>query len=486
MKHLNSEDRQKAKRKFRRKRIESWNQVTAKYDRSRSAGASYHRLLARYYQFLIPPDSCILELGCGSGELLAALKPSLGVGVDFSIEAIRRARSQNPGLQFLLADAHEIPLNIKFDVIILSDLLNDLWDVQEVIEQLPALCHSRTRIVLNSYNNFWRIPLTIARRLGVGAFLLEQNWLAPHDFSNLLRLGGFEVVKRWPRVLLPFAIPILSAFANRYLVNFIPFSWFALTNIVVARQIPEKAKSIQFQNTDVSIIIPARNEAGNINDIIQRTPDLGSRTELIFVEGHSKDDTYAVIERAVKQHPDRKIKLYRQNGQGKGDAVRLGFQEATGQVLMILDADMTVQPEDLKRFFSALIDQKGEFINGVRLVYPLEDRAMRFMNMVGNKLFSLAFSWLLDQPIKDTLCGTKVLLKKDYEAIAKNRHYFGNFDPFGDFDLIFGAAKLNLKILDLPIRYRSRLYGDTNIARWRHGWLLLKMVVFAARRVKFI
>lgn len=486
MRNLNSGYQQKAKRIFLKKRIENWNRVTAKYDRSRSVGACYHRLLARYYQFIIPPDLRVLELGCGCGELLATLRPAQGVGLDFSTEAIHRAQSKNPRFLFLIADAHKIPLNIKFDVIILSDLANDLWDVQEVIEQLRALCHSRTRIVLNSYNNLWRIPLTIAKRLGLGAFLLEQNWLAPHDFSNLLRLGGFEVIKRWPRILLPFQLSFLSTFANRYLVNMIPFSWFALTNIVVARQIPEKSTPIQSQSTDVSIIIPVRNEAGNISDIIQRTPDLGSRTELIFVEGHSTDDTYAVIEQAIKQYPGKQMKLYRQTGRGKGDAVRLGFQKAEGKVLMILDADMTVPPEDLERFLNALIDGKGEFINGVRLVYPLEERAMKFMNIVGNKLFSLAFSWLLDQPIKDTLCGTKVLLKKDYQAIAKNRHYFGNFDPFGDFDLLFGAAKLNLKILDLPIRYRSRRYGDTNIARWRHGWLLLKMVVFAARRIKFI
>ena len=486
MRKQNPGYQQKAKRIFRKKRIENWNRVTAKYDRSRSVGAGYHRLLARYYQFSIPPDSHVLELGCGCGELLAALRPAQGVGLDFSIEAIHRAQSKNPRLLFLIADAHEIPLNIKFDVIILSDLANDLWDVQEVIEQLRPLCHSRTRIVLNSYNNLWRIPLTIAKRLGLGAFLLEQNWLAPHDISNFLKLGGFEVIKRWPRILLPFQLSILSTFANRYLVNMIPFSWCALTNIFVARQIPEESTTSRSQSTDVSIIIPTRNEAGNISDIIQRTPDLGCRTELIFVEGHSTDDTYAAIEQAIKQYPERQMKLYRQTGRGKGDAVRLGFKKAEGKVLMILDADMTVPPEDLERFFNALIDGKGEFINGVRLVYPLEDLAMKFMNIVGNKLFSLAFSWLLDQPIKDTLCGTKVLLKKDYQAIAKNRHYFGNFDPFGDFDLLFGAAKLNLKIIELPIRYRSRRYGETNIARWRHGWLLLKMVVFAARRIKFI
>jgi glycosyltransferase involved in cell wall biosynthesis len=213
---------------------------------------------------------------------------------------------------------------------------------------------------------------------------------------------------------------------------------------------------------------------------------MGSSTELVFVEGHSSDNTYETIQHAIAKYPGRKCKLFRQSGKGKGDAVRLGFQESEGDVLMILDADMTVPPEDLTRFFEVLASGKSEFINGVRLVYPLEDEAMRFFNILGNKFFSLAFTWLLGQPIKDTLCGTKVLSKKDYNTIAANRDYFGDFDPFGDFDLLFGAAKLNLKISEIPIRYRSRSYGDTNISRWRHGWLLVKMVVFAARRIKFI
>ena len=224
------------------------------------------------------------------------------------------------------------------------------------------------------------------------------------------------------------------------------------------------------------MIIPARNEAGNIPDIFARTPDMGEGTELVFVEGHSRDNTYAAIEAAIAAHPERCCQLLRQTGVGKGDAVRLGFARARGEMLMILDADLTVPPEDLPRFYEALRSGKGEFINGVRLVYPMEKQAMRFLNLLGNKFFSLAFSWLLGQPIKDTLCGTKVLWKRDYEAIAANRAYFGDFDPFGDFDLIFGAVKLNLKITDLPIRYRERTYGTTNIQRWKHGWLLLKMV----------
>jgi glycosyltransferase involved in cell wall biosynthesis len=236
----------------------------------------------------------------------------------------------------------------------------------------------------------------------------------------------------------------------------------------------------------VSVIVPARNEAGNIQAIFERTPDMGASTELVFVEGGSSDKTYEAIEKAMAQYPQRRAKLLRQTGTGKGDAVRLGFAQASGDVLMILDADLTVPPEELPRFYQALRSGKGDFINGVRLVYPMETHSMQFLNLLANKFFSLAFSWLLGQSVKDTLCGTKVLWKREYELIVANRAYFGDFDPFGDFDLLFGAARLNLKIVDLPIRYRERTYGTTNIQRWRHGWMLLKMVVFAARRIKFV
>jgi len=278
----------------------------------------------------------------------------------------------------------------------------------------------------------------------------------------------------------------LSKLFNRYLVHLPPFSWLALANFVITRPDPARDKSNLRETASVSVIVPARNEAGNIENILRRVPELGCQTELIFVEGHSSDNTFETIKQLIEKYNPKKCRLFRQTGSGKGDAVRLGFEKAEGDILMILDADMTVPPEDLTRFYNAIIGGRGEFINGVRLVYPLEDQSMRFLNMVGNKFFSLAFSWLLGQPIKDTLCGTKVLWKRNYEIIVRNRHYFGDFDPFGDFDLLFGAAKLNFKIAEMPIRYRSRTYGATNIDRWRHGWQLLKMVIFAARRIKFI
>ena len=219
---------------------------------------------------------------------------------------------------------------------------------------------------------------------------------------------------------------------------------------------------------------------------IQRIPPFGKHQEIIFVDGHSTDGTPEEIKRVIQGYPDKDIKFFVQDGRGKGDAVRKGFAAAGGDILMILDADLTMPPEDLPKFYRAIAEDQGEFINGCRLVYPMEKQAMRFLNLLGNKFFSMMFTWILNQRFKDTLCGTKVLFRKDYKKIQANRSYFGDFDPFGDFDLIFGAVKQNLKVVEVPIRYRERTYGSTNISRFRHGWLLLKMTVFAYRKFKAI
>jgi glycosyltransferase involved in cell wall biosynthesis len=313
---------------------------------------------------------------------------------------------------------------------------------------------------------------------------LRQNWLTPHDVRNLLHLTGFEVLRHWQEVLLPLDIPLLRGLCNRILVKLWPLNILALTHFMIARPRGERVE--RGDEPRVSVIVPARNEAGNVPQIFARVPELGGGTELIFVEGGSTDDTHAAIERALAANPQRPCQLLRQAGHGKWDAVRTGFAAATGDILMILDADLTVAPEDLPLFYEALRDGKGEFINGVRLVYPMDDQAMRFFNLVGNKFFSWAFTVVLGQPVKDTLCGTKVLWRRDYERIAAGQKYFGDIDPFGDFNLLFGAAKLNLCIIDLPVRYRERTYGATNISRWRHGLLLLKMVMAGARRLQFV
>jgi len=467
---------------YNAQRQEHWDQVARTHSTETFFNREYHRRLTELYRLFISPGQAVLEIGCGRGNLLASVDPAYGVGVDFSAEMLASARKNHPELTFIQADAHNLQLDRQFDVIILSDLVNDVWNVQDVLEQLKPLCKPDTRLILNVYSKVYQPALGTAGAMGLAKRMMAQNWLTPEDTENLLRLAGFEVIRKQQEILFTLPLPWVRDLFNKVLVKIWPFSPFAWTNILIARPEPFETE----EKPTVSVVIPARNEAGNIEAAFQRIPKMGSHTEIVFVEGHSKDNTREAIEQAIRNHPEWDAKLFTQPGKGKADAMRVGFEKACGDILMILDADLTVRPEDLPRFYEALASGKGEFINGVRLVYPMQEQAMRFINLLGNKFFSMTFSWLLGQSIKDTLCGTKVLYKHHYERIVANRAYFGDFDPFGDYDLIFGAAKQNLKIVDMPIRYQDRTYGSTNIDRWRHGALLFRMIAIAALRLKFI
>jgi glycosyltransferase involved in cell wall biosynthesis len=288
-------------------------------------------------------------------------------------------------------------------------------------------------------------------------------------------------------MFIPYRIPLISSFFNKFLYRLPLLNALSLNQFVFARPFPaNQTKEEMDRKYSVSVVIPARNECGNIEEAIKRVPEMGSFTEIIFVEGNSTDNTWETIQEMYEKYKDKRpLQIMQQEGKGKGDAVRKGYSAAKGDILMILDADLTVAPEDLPKFYNAITSGKGEFINGVRLVYPMEKNAMRPLNTLGNYFFSSMFSWMLEMPVKDSLCGTKVMFRTDYVKLAENRRFFGDFDPFGDFDLLFGAFKLNLKIIDLPIRYRERKYGDTNISRFRHGVILLRMVMFAAGKIKF-
>lgn len=463
-------------------------EVRAHYDGAADelpAGArAYRRRLARYYNLLIPADARVLEVGCGAGDLLSLLHTRDVTGIDLSERRVAGARSRVPyGRFFAMAGETLDPdaLGGPFDVIIISDTLNLAADVQAMLERLHAVSQPGTRLVLNFQNSLWRPLLSLAELIGLKSRQPENSWLASSDVLNLLRLAGWSQVTREGRILLPFSALGLGTLANRWLAPLL--QWFCLTVFITARREGDRATAAA---PTVSVIIPARNEAGNIAAAVERVPKMGAGVELIFVEGHSRDDTWAEIQRVAAAHPETRIICLRQTGRGKGDAVRAGFAAATGDVLMILDADLTMPPEELPKFLDVIARNRADFANGVRLVYPMEQQAMQFLNLCANKAFSLIFSWLIGQPVKDTLCGTKVLRRVDYERIAANRSYFGEFDPFGDFDLLFGAAKQSLRIADVPIRYRERTYGTTNIQRWRHGWLLLRMVFFAARKLKFV
>jgi len=473
-------------REYFKERVLHWDAVASIPSGQRNCGRSYRNRLQRVYQQLIVTSPRILEVGCGNCDLLVAQDSPFAVGIDFSMKMLKIARDHYPDVHLVQADAHALPFSrsSEFDAVILSDLVNDVLDVLAVLKSIGSLCKRTTRIYINTYSRLWEPVLKLASLLRLSKPNLPQNWITIDDLENILSLTGFEVIRTWQEVLLPLSIPVLDAFFNRFLVRFWPFRHLAVANLIAARKEPSREELPD--SPSVSVIIPARNEQGNIPQLFQRVPTLCDSMELIFVEGHSQDDTYHVIEQEIEKNPHVQAKLIKQTDIGKGNAVREGFELAQGEVLMILDADLSVPPEELNYFYEAISTCRAEFVNGVRLVYPMESEAMRFFNLIANKFFSYAFSWLLGQTVKDTLCGTKVLWKEDYDSISRNRAYFGDFDPFGDFDLLLGAAKLNLKILDLPVRYHSRSYGQTNIDRWSHGILLFKMAYQAALRLKFV
>lgn len=460
--------------------LDYFEKTASTRDRWKKRNRFYQKTIERQFAFIIPEGAVILELGCSTGDLLNAVKPGKGIGVDFSETAIQIARQKYPQLEFKLADAISFTPEVEIDYIIVSDLITSLWDIQEFFRNIRTYVTPHTKIIISSYNYIWEPFLKMGENLGLKAKQPLQNWLTIKDIENVLRLENFEIIKVERKLLFPKYIPIFNLIFNKFLANLPGINSLDLIQFITVRPLYSEP-----QDFSVSIVVPARNEKGNIENAIKRTPDFGSHQEFIFIEGNSSDGTYEEMLRVQKAYPEKDIKVMKQSGKGKGNAVREAFDVATSDILMILDADLTTPPEDMPKFYDALRNNKGEFINGCRLVYPMEKEAMRFLNYLANKFFGWFFSYLLGQRLKDTLCGTKVLFRQDYDRIIANRNYFGDFDPFGDFDLLFGAAKLNLKISEVIVHYRDREYGSTQISRFSHGWLLIKMSIFAARKIKF-
>ncbi len=472
------------------KRKQDIQQNSDKYAKSRDKWINKNKYFYSddfsYMRFLINKEKRILDLGCGTGELLSALEPAYGVGVDFSKEMIDVAKNKHPDLEFIYGDLEDPDLiaSLKgpFDYIILSDTIGYLDDCEVAFSNLHSLCTSKTRLIVSYYSWHWEPILRFGEKFGLAMPSPGLNWLTSSDAIGFLHLADFEMVKKEWRQLIPKKLFGIGSFINRYFGTLPLVSRLALRNYIVARPLLQKT----LKTPSATVLIPCRNEFGNVENAIKRIPNFCEDIEIIFVEGGSTDGTLEEIKRVIDLYPNKDIKIFKQDGSGKGDAVRKGFSNSRGEVLMILDADLTVPPEDLTKFYNAIASGKGEFINGTRLVYPMEQEAMRYLNYVGNRVFALLFTWLLNQRITDTLCGTKVLTKESYDEIAKNKDYFGDFDPFGDFDIIFGAMKNNLKCVEVPIRYRAREYGETQIDRFRHGILLFKMVWFAYKKMKIM
>lgn len=467
---------------------EFFDQVARTDTRARHIQSGFHRQIAAYHRNIIPEGCLVLEWGCGKGTLLRALAPAKGIGLDYSREMIAQARSSTPTdllVEFKQADVQTDLILEPQDYIVFNFLIGYLGDIQQALNNTHSSAQPRTRLVITSLNHLWLWPLRSAQTFGWVSRQPISNWLTSDDLVNLLELAGWEVVVNQTRQLVPFDVPLLSPFFNRFVANLPGFRWLGITLSLVARPRCALPTFDPKQGPACSVIVPMRNEAGNVRSALDRIPVLGHGTEIIFVEGNSMDDTLVVLERELAAYTGpHKVKLLRQPGKGKWDAVRTGFDAATGQILVIQDGDLTAPPEDLPKFYDAIVSGRAEFANGSRLVYPMEKRAMRFLNFLGNKFFALSLSYVLGQPIKDSLCGTKALLRSDYYRLRFRIRELGDFDPFGDFNLLFGASLLNLRIRDIPVRYRDRTYGETNISRFTHGWLLLRMTWFGLRNVK--
>jgi ubiquinone/menaquinone biosynthesis C-methylase UbiE len=471
----------------KRELLEHVDATVDEQERWRSLNSVYYSTDREFMRFLIPPGKRVLELGCGCGDLLASLEPSYGIGVDFSPKTIARATARHPGLQFRLGDVEDPQtLNViegPFDYVVIADTIGMFEDIDGTLKLVHQLCQPSTRIIISYYSHLWEPILKLGELLRLKSRQPQINYIATADFLNLMDLADFETIRQEQRQLLPRRLLGLGTFINRYIAPLPGIRQLCLRTYIIGRPV----RHFPDRKFSASILIPCRNEKGNIESAILRMPRFGSSQEILFVEGNSSDGTFEECERVRDAYKDSwNIKVLKQDGKGKGDAVRKGFAAATGDVLMILDADLTMPPETLPKYHAVIESGKAEFVNGTRLVYPMENEAMRPLNFIANRCFAYLFSYLVNTRMTDTLCGTKVLLRKDYEVLARERSYFGNFDPFGDFDLIFGAAKQNLKIVETPIHYKARTFGETQISRFRDGWLLLKMVWFAYRKLKAV
>src|SRR5215470_10470893 len=438
----------------------------------------YYELLNRLLRFLVEPQKQVLSVRCDIGNLLAVVRPTKGKGIDISSEIVAIARQRNPSFEFAVAfpDREEFQQVFtpeeKFDYILFNDI-GDTVDVLQALRNLKPLCQRDTRVLVITYNHLWEPLVTFAEWTGMKVPRTEQNWLSTLDIANLLKLAGFEALETHRIVILPKYVPLVSSFLNRFCARLPLLKRFCMTQVVVGRLLPPPVPK---EELSVSVIVPCKDEKGNIEDAAQRIPQLGRQTEIIFCDDQSTDGTAEELLRVQSLYRDKDIRLERGPGVSKSRNVWTGFDAATGDILMILDADLTTIPEELPYFVDVIASGQAEFVNGSRLVYPVPKGAMTTANMLGNKFFSITFTYLLGQRVKDTLCGTKVLWRSDWERIKPMLGTWGVEDRWGDYELLFGAAKLNLKILDLPVHYQDRIYGSTKMTRvFQNGLIMLKM-----------
>lgn len=432
----------------------------------------YYSSMKRVFQFIVEPGRRVLNVHCQTGVFLDTVRPSTGVGVEVSREMTEIAQRRYPSLKFETAHPEDLAVEGPFDYILFADV-NDTVDVIRAFRTLNSLCEPHTRLVIYTYNHLWQPLNEFAEWLRLKMPMPEPNWMCEADLRGLLMMTDFEWIRTYRVVILPKWIPLISDFTNRFIARLPGINRLCMINVLVARPAPRPRDP---GSVTVSVIVPCKNERGNIEAAVRRIPDMGKHTEIIFCDDKSTDGTSDEVRRMQRLYPKRDIRLIEGPGICKAENVWAGFNAAGGDILMILDADLAVMPEELPYFFTAIVEGKGEFINGSRMVYPMQKMAMKFTNMLGNKFFSVVFSYLLNQPVKDTLCGTKVLWRSDWQRMKPTLGSWGVVDRWGDYELLFAASKLHLRIIDLPVHYQERVYGVTKMVRvFKNGVTMLRM-----------
>ncbi len=433
----------------------------------------FHNSLRQMFKSFIPEGADILQIGYGLGDILSSLYPNKAVSLDTDENIMLSAKRRYPQIKFISGKPENLNVKGKFDYVIIPNSVDHLEDIQTVLEKLKLNVTSKSKIMLTALNPKWIQILSVLEKLNLKRAEGEKNWLRLEDLKNITRISGYEIEESGFRVMLPLHIPLVTRWINATIPNTPLFKRFCLEQFIVARKVESPAT----KKLSCSVVVPCFNEEENIKNCVSRVPKMGKWTEIVVVDDGSTDKTIKVVKQLMKTYKNLKLVSYKPN-RGKGWAVKQGMDAARGDVVMILDADMAVPPEELPRFFSIFERNYGNFVNGTRLIYPMEDQAMRQLNLIGNLVFSWIFSWLLGVRITDTLCGTKALYKSDYKNVKMSGK------SWGDFDLLFGAAENDLDIIEVPVHYKKRVAGKSKMKAFKHGMVLAKMCGIGFWRLK--
>ncbi len=443
---------------------EHFNRIAPAFDKWKSRNSYYHNQIKRFHASSIPKRKRILEIGCATGSLLASLEPEYGLGIDISEKMIEIARGKYPWLNFAVSDIGTLNIDGKFDYVILSNLLEYIPDCLDFFQKIKRFCSHNARVVITNVNPLWEPIMYLSTKLKLRTPDIQRNYITKRDVINMLTLCDYDIIEDGFRMLIPKRVFLVSGFLNKLFSRIPGVSNFCCMQYIIAW---ERPRILQAPEPSCSVIVPCFNELANIRECIARIPRMGKFTEIIVVDDGSSDGTGDIVSEIARKNNEVSLVRHPVN-RGKALAIKTGFENAKGDIVIILDADMAVPPEELPKFFYAIANGNAEFVNGTRMIYPMEKGAMRFFNFLGNKMFGMILSILVGQRNTDTLCGTKAMLRKYYEYI--------NIDSrWGDFDLLFGAAKLKLKTVEMPVHYKRRIAGRSKMKAVKDGFLFLKV-----------